>query len=347
VSRAHRLALAGALLCALAALFAIRALYVPGLAALLVAVVAPLWVSLAARGAQVSLRADARTAQEGEGVRVTIAVRRGLVPLPAATLIPWPGADAQAPKRRRRGEVTVTAVPARRGRQRLGPARLRVLDPLGVCARELRSAEHELLVLPRVYPIERGTLARLDQRAPSPLDAALEIDSLRPYRPGGSAARIHWPTVARSGELMERSFTAETDARVLVMLDARTPESEETLDQALRVTASLAVHFARRGGCLLWLPDEPRPSPIGPDLRAWPSLHARLALVRSGSGGAARRHSQRSPSTLLYVTASADTPALGGSCYRVAPRPLAGLKIAFTIGGFAAQAIDRIPARAA
>jgi hypothetical protein len=50
---------------------------------------------------------------------------------------------------------------------------------------------------------------------------------------------------------------------------------------------------------------------------------------------------------LLYVTASAGTPALGGACYRVAPRPLAGLKVAFTIAGFAGQAIERIPARAA
>jgi uncharacterized protein (DUF58 family) len=253
-------------------------------------------------------------------------------------LIPWPGAEAQPPPRRRRGELVVTAVAVRRGRQPLGPARLRVLDPLGISVRELSSAEHELLVLPRVYPIGSGVLARLDERAPAPRDAALEIDSLRSYRPGGSAARIHWPTVARSGE---------TDARVLVMLDARAPESEGALDQALRVTASLAVHLARRGGCLLSLPGEARPIPIGPDLRAWPALHARLALVRSGSTGTAHREPQRRPSTLLYVTASTDMPAFGGSCYRVAPRPLAGLKVAFTIAGFAGQAVDRIPARAA
>jgi uncharacterized protein (DUF58 family) len=344
VSGARRIALAGALMCALAALFAIRALYIPGLAALLLAAVASLWVSLAARRAQVGLRADVRTAQEGDSVRVTITVRRGLVPFPAATLVPWQGAAAQAPPRRPHREVVVSAVPARRGRQSLGPARLRILDPFCICARELRSAEHELLVLPRVYPIGAGALARLDERANSPLDAALEIDSLRAYRPGGSAARIHWPTVARSGELMERGFTAEADARVLVMLDARIPESEEALDQALRVTASLCVHFARRGGCLLSLPEEPRPSLIGPDLRGWSAAHARLALVRSGTG-LARRHLQRRPRTLLYVTASARAPAPDNHCYRVGPRPLAGLEVAFTVAGFAGQAIDRVPAR--
>lgn len=346
MSRARSLALAGALLCALAALFALRALYIPGLAALLVAVVAPLWVSLAAARAQVQLRADVGTAQEGESVRVTVTVGRGPIPFPSAVLVPWQGAPAQAPPRGRRGEVLVCAVPSRRGRQSLGPARLRVLDPLGICARELRSAEHELLVLPRIHAIGAGALARLDERSPSSLDAALEIDSLRPYRPGGSAARIHWPTVARSGALMERSFTAETDARVLVMIDARAPESEEALDQALRVAASLCVHFARRGGCLLWLPDEPRPSPIGPDLRAWPALHARLALVRAGAGVAGRRP-QRRPRTLLYVTSATGAQVPEGRCYRVAPRPLPGLEVAFTVAGFAGQAIERVPARAA
>jgi uncharacterized protein (DUF58 family) len=343
VSGARRLALAGALLCALAALFAIRPLYILGVAALLAASVAPLWVSLAARHAEVSLSAATSTVREGEPVRVAITVRRGRIPFPAATLLPWPGANVQSAPARRQREIVVSAVASRRGRQRLGPARLRVLDPLGISFRELRSAEHELLVLPRVYPIAPGQLGRLDERAPTPLDAALEIDSLRPYREGVSAARIHWPTVARSGELMERDFTAETDARVLVTLDARTPESEDALDQALRVTASLCVHFARRGGCLLALPEEPRPVPIGPDLRSWPALHARLALVRSGTGVARHYRSQR-PRTLLYVTASPRAPALGGRYHRVGPRPLAGLQVAFTVAGFSAQLIDRVPA---
>jgi uncharacterized protein (DUF58 family) len=346
VSRPRRLAVTGALLCGLAALFAVRALYIPGLAALLVAAVAPLWVSVAASRARVSLHTDVRTAQEGESVRVTIAVRHGLIPFPVATLTAWPGAEEQAPPSRRERELVVSAVPSRRGRQRIGPARLRIFDPLEMYAHELRSSEHELLVLPRVYPLGAAALARLDERAPSPLDAALEIDSLRAYRTGSSAARIHWPTVARSGELMERAFTAETDARVLVMLDARAPESEEALDQALRVTASLCVHFARRGGCLLSLPDDTRPSPIEPDLRAWPALHARLALVRSGAG-TPRRQPPAGVRTLLYVTASADAPAPAGRCYRVGPRPLTGLNVAFTIAGFAVQATARAQARAA
>jgi uncharacterized protein (DUF58 family) len=346
VSRARGLAVTGALLCALAGLVAVRALYIPGLAALFVAALAPLWVSISASRARVSLCMDVQAAQEGERVRITIAVHRGGIPFPAATLTAWPGAEEHAPPSRRERELVVSAIPSRRGLQSIGPARLRIFDPLEMCARELRSSAHELLVLPRVYPLRAEALARLDERAPSPLDAALEIDSLRPYRSGSSAARIHWPTVACSGELMERSFAAERDPRVLVMLDARAPESEESLDEALRVTASLCVYFARRGGCLLWMPDDARPLPIEPDLRAWPALHARLALVRPGTG-ATPRQPRASARTLLYVTASTDAPAPAGRCYRVGPRPLAGLDVAFRIAGFAVQASARSPARAA
>lgn len=346
MSRARELALAGALLCVAAALLATPALYVPGLAALLAAAIAPAWVLLAAGRAAVTLRAPATTVHEGESVRLTVSVRRGWLPFPTVALHPWPGADAVAPPTRRHPEVAMSALVHRRGRQALGPARLRIADPLGICARELRSAEQELLVLPRVYPVPARALARLDGRGRSPLDAAPELDSLRPHSAGAPASRIHWPAVARTGALMDRSFAAERDPRVLVMLDARAPESEAALDEALRVTASLCVHLARRGGCLLLLPEESRPSEIGPDLRSWPALHARLALVAPGAG-VPRTHPTQRARTVLCVTASAGALAPDGECYRLGPRALAGREVAFTVGGFAAQLVSRDRARSA
>ena len=76
---------------------------------------------------------------------------------------------------------------------------MRLSDRLGICARELHSAEHELLVLPRVYPVSSSVLDRL--RRPSAraaaTDAELHLDSLRHHDPSAPASRIHWPTVAR------------------------------------------------------------------------------------------------------------------------------------------------------
>jgi uncharacterized protein (DUF58 family) len=339
VSRPRDLALAGALACAAAAAFAIPALYIPGIAALLAAAAAPAWVALSAARARVALRAGLDTVQEGEPVRVTVSVRRGPIPFPGVELLPWPGADALTPPARRRSEIAVSATISQRGRRTLGPARLRVSDPLGICARELVSEEHQLLVLPRVHPVRTLTPRRKDGGA-SPLDAALELDSLRPHSPGAPASRIHWPTVARTGVLMDRGFTAEADPRTLVMLDAQRPESEDALDRALRAAASLCVHFARRGGCLLLLPGERRPAAIGPDLRAWPALHARLALVRAGAALARGSPSARAR-TVLYVTASAlAPPTVRGECYRVAPRPLPDLEAAFTVAGCTGQLVS-------
>ncbi|HTU80206.1 MAG TPA: DUF58 domain-containing protein [Solirubrobacteraceae bacterium] len=341
MSRARDLAIAGALMCGLAALFALPALYVPGFAALLLAVIAPVWVVLAAAGAQVTLRAPATTIHEGERLRVTVSVRRGPLPFPAATLTPWPGGQAvSVAARQRRSELAVYAVAPRRGRQTLGPARLRIADPLGICVRELRSSEHQLLVLPRVYPIHALALRQVEQAGRAQPHGALELDSLRAYAPGGPAARIHWPTVARTGVLMERSFTGEADPRVLVMLDAHDPESEEALDQALRAAASLCVHLSRRGGCLLMLPDDRRAAVLAPDPRCWPALHARLALIEPGAS-LPRVLPALHPRTVLYVTAcTSDAPAVRGECYRVGPRPLPGLAAAFTVAGCTGQIVS-------
>ena len=193
------------------------------------------------------------------------------------------------------GRSAPTRCWSRRGRQEVGPARVRVADPLGICVREILSeSSRGARAAPR-SPAERaGSRAGRGQRHRSRREAPQEVDSLRVYRPGSPASRIHWPTVARSGVLMEHGLRAEDDARVLVEVDALHPASEDALDQALRAAASLCVHLARRGGCLVLLPDDARASPVGPDLRAWPALHARLAAdqagrrfrgVRAGSGG--------------------------------------------------------------
>jgi uncharacterized protein (DUF58 family) len=348
VRRAAQLGAAGALLCLFAWLFAASSLYVPGIALVLVAVLAPAWVRLAAARASVALEPAAATAYEGEGISIAISVRRGLLPLGTAELrvgelpVPLPAGHASA-------RISVAAVAERRGRQAVGPARLRLGDPLGICVRELRSEEHEVLVLPRVYPVSAGILERVQRGSIRGMrtDAQLHLDSLRSYDASGPASRIHWPTVARTGELMAREFVADADPRVLVVLDARLPASEEALDDALRAAASLCVHLARACGCELLLPGEARPRAIGPALEGWPALHARLALVRGGTqtASAARGRGDR---TVVYVTAAAATArAAAYPCWRVGPHPLAGVAVGFDVAGCAGQLLDGGALRAA
>ena len=121
--------------------------------------------------------------------------------------------------------------------------------------------------------------------AASQIDARaieLEVDGLRAYRDGSPASRIHWPAVARTGELFERNLVAGADAAPLVVLDATRPASPAALDAAVRAAASLCVPPRRAGGCAVLLPDDRRPTEIETDMRAWPQVHARLALVEAG-----------------------------------------------------------------
>jgi uncharacterized protein (DUF58 family) len=343
VRRARDLGLGGALLCALAVALGTPALNVPGLALLLAAIVAPAWVALSAARAEVSLHSTTLTAYEGESVRLTLEVHRGRLPFPDARLVPWPGAGAVALPGRGHGPLELSAVVSRRGPHTLGPARLRVADPLGICERELASAQHELLVLPRIHPVNAPALARLDGRdaaAGRRRSAPAELDGLRPYLSGGASSRIHWPTVARTGALMERGVNAEVEEPSVVVLDASHPASEESLDQALRAVASLCVHLARRGGCRLLLPGDRRATSIAADLRGWPAQHARLALVRPG-GGPGQLGRRLAGGTILYVTAaSVGAPAIRGRCYRIGPHALAGVGVAFTVAGCSAQLLD-------
>jgi uncharacterized protein (DUF58 family) len=358
VTRALAAGSLGALLALTAAAFDSPSLYVPGVALLLLAAGAALWVWLAAAGARIRRRVEVATVEEGNPCRIEVAAAAGSLPPPGGALVE-PLFTAPVPVAwRRRREVHLSARFPRRGRRTLAPARLVVRDPLGLAAREVATGMDEVLVLPRVEPVVvlhpaggggsgAALTALLDAQA-----AELELDSLRPYREGAPASRIHWPTVARTAEMVERRLTADTEHRPLVVLDPRRPASEEALDRAVRAAASLSVDLARAGGCALLLPGDRHPSEIDPALRAWPRLHARLALVEPGDGGPATLPDRAA--AVFWVTAAA-APAVGSALlrragagrYLVTPVPAAGATASFTVAGCTGQRLDRRPLRSA
>jgi uncharacterized protein (DUF58 family) len=183
--------------------------------------------------------------------------------------------------------------------------------------------------------------------------AELELDTLRPYRPGTPASRIHWATVARRGEMMERRLIADVDLRPLVVLDPRRPPTDEALDMAARACASLVVHFARAsGGCSLLLPGDRRAAEVDSDLRAWAPLHARLALVQPEDGAPAAGRVERA-GAVFWVAAGASAPPTGiaraaaAVRYLVTPAPVPGGRVEFTVAGCSVQRMGRAARRAA
>lgn len=360
--RALGTALLGLGLCIGAATFDTPSLYVPGVALAAVALVAFAWVELAARGARLRRERGPHTVVEDAPYPLRVHAECGVRPPPGGELIEpllgWPVPLAGRWSRRVRINVRFS----RRGRRVLEPGRLVIRDPLRLRVREVvGEGGEEVLVLPRIEPVlapggdgsggsldgsgggESGlTGLRLDAAA-----AELEIDGLRPYRQGSPASRIHWPAVARTGEMVERRLSADLDSAPLIVLDAAVPASEEALDMAVRATASLCVHMAHDGGCALLLPGERRPIEIGHDLAGWSQLHVRLAVLQAGAGPQAGTLGPRAGS-VLWVTAAdlrraprALDRLPAAARYVVSPSPLPGARAAFVVAGCTGQLLDR------
>jgi uncharacterized protein (DUF58 family) len=361
--RAFLTALLGVALCLAGATFDTPSLYVPGVALVLLSVGSVAWVRLAARGASVARVPGPHTVVEEQPYPLRVEVRSGALPPPGGELIEpllgWPVPVAGRWSRRLRINVRFS----RRGRRVLEPELLVIRDPLRLYSCELYgSGRDEVLVLPRVEPVTApgsggagaGTDAGLGA-APSlsgrHLDASaaeLEIDGLRAYREGAPASRIHWPAVARHGEMLERRLVAELDSAPLVVLDPSSPAGEEALDMAVRAAASLCVWLARKEGCSVLLPGDRRPIEIGHDMGAWPVVHARLALVEEGPAPMASVLGPRG-GAVIWVTGAdlRTTPRAlerlpAGSRYVVAPGALPGVRPVFEVAGCTGCMVERV-----
>lgn len=337
--------LLGLVLILTAATFDAEPLYVPGSAFVLLAAGAIAWVHAGSRRLEIARTVSARRVIEDDTVRIDIRVRTRSLALPAGLiedpLLPAPAAIGAG---RRVAHVVIDARFARRGRKRLVEPSVVVRDPFGLATRIVQGGgEAEVLVLPRiakvVTPAGAGDGTGLAARRGRPAVAAeVDLDGLRPHRPGAPASRMYWPALARTGELMERRLRADTDTRPLVVLDPRGAE-DKALDAAVRAAASLAVHLARDGGCALLLPGDRRPTALEPTLAAWDHAHARLAVVTSARGPSlAGLASRRGP--VFYVAASAPrrppqalTAAPGGGRVLVVPGTLPGRRAVFTVAG--------------
>jgi uncharacterized protein (DUF58 family) len=299
--------------------FGLTAALVCGIALLTLAIGAVTWVELATRGGRLERLPGPGRLEESEPYPLRIRLRRTLLPPPGGGLSdPLLDRDvAVGPRWSRRLDRAVWLQTP--GRVQLDPARLIVRDPLGLWERRLHSeAALDLVVLPRIDAVRwegRGSApqgqlpgARHAGAAASRRGglAQFEVDGLRPYWDGSPASRIHWPAVARTGEMIERRLVSGGDPRPLIVFDPRAAAERDHLERAMRATASICVELGRSGGCELLLPGERRPLVIDPALRSWPEAHVRIAVCDSmagpllppGMGGGA----------VLWVTAGRNLP---------------------------------------
>ena len=171
-----------------------------------------------------------------------------------------------------RGKQTVSySVRARsRGRYRVGPLTAYVTDPFGLARVAISfSGQDELIVYPEVEELQppRSSAAGGGpgtSRARQLLRAGEEFYTMRQYEVGDDLRRIHWPSVAKTGELMIRQHEAAHRAAATLFLDtrARILPSGDPFERAVSAAASIAAAYARAGYSLqLSTPDLP-PGPM-------------------------------------------------------------------------------------
>jgi uncharacterized protein (DUF58 family) len=158
---------------------------------------------------------------------------------------------------RGREGATYTLVPAARGRYLLGPLVIDASDPFALTRLRLEFDERdELLVAPEIEdlgaaPDPSSGPSFGASRARQLFRTGEEYYTMRPYQEGDDLRRIHWPSVARTGDLMIRQDESTRRASGLVFLDTRAAalgrSHTEPFERGVSIAASIGVLLARRG----------------------------------------------------------------------------------------------------
>lgn len=150
--------------------------------------------------------------------------------------------------------VSYSVHPLLRGRQALGPLTVRVEDPFGLANRKAVLDEHtDLVVLPQVQPLatsrqpSSGVGSEGEQAHLIALHGEDDV-TVREYREGDDLRRIHWPSTARTGDIMVRQEDRPAQRRAVVLLDPR-PDAHGgggltgSFEWAVTAAASVAAHL--------------------------------------------------------------------------------------------------------
>jgi uncharacterized protein (DUF58 family) len=177
--------------------------------------------------------------------------------------------------------------PGRRGRFTPAEVVVRVEGPLGLVARQGRRRVPGVL---RVYPpfdsrdeaelrVNKARILEVGLRSAQGRGGGTEFDSLREYGVDDEFRRIDWAATARSGKAIVRTYRAERNQTVLLLLDsgrtmagrvAEVPRLDHAIDAVMMLT-SLATRLGDRAGLVAF--DREVRAVVGPG-------HARDQLSR-------------------------------------------------------------------
>ena len=176
-----------------------------------------------------------------------------------------------------------------RGLYLLGPVRLWAADPLGVFFRRCDvDCITSLTVYPHAVPLQGYTFPGPEPPSAPTLDnddrlgQGEEIISVRPYRKGDPANRIHWKTSLRRRELHTMELDTHVQSEIALFLDlSRRAQfgtgAESTTETAIRCATSILTEAGNRRHrvSLTWTGESIRSFPPGAG-----SAHLHLLLDR-------------------------------------------------------------------
>ncbi len=143
-----------------------------------------------------------------------------------------------------------------RGIYEVGPATVTTRDPLGLAELPAQPGPIDrIVVYPTVedltgFPMTRGQDPAINASRPEHSQRGGEdFYTLREYQRGDDLRRIHWPSSAKTEELMIRQLETPWQSRALVLLDVRQSvyESSDAFETAVSGAASVVTHLVRSG----------------------------------------------------------------------------------------------------
>ena len=231
----------------------------------------------------------------------------------------------------------------------LGPLRVSLTDPFGLASRSVEAAPlTRLTVFPRIDrigppPASNGDdpLAGADHpRAFS--GGGGDFYALRPYRRGDDLRKVHWPSTARSDDLMLRQDEMNWQSRSSLIVDLRTSACPPpALELVVSAAASIVVAADQHGGLQRIVTTAGFDSRSGAGTVHTETILEHLAGVRSGPGGlagalGALRRTQGGGSLVIVTTALArtsDLQALAGLRARYSGVTLVVFEASAWLGG--------------
>jgi uncharacterized protein (DUF58 family) len=235
--------------------------------------------------------------------------------------------DSLPPSLGKPARVVVSGIPAgnservsysvlcrQRGRFRLGPISVSVTDPFGLARVNIRVPDtNDLIVYPYVEDIPASELSLQgagfgDSTMRQLYRSAAEFYTMREYVTGDDLRRIHWPSVARTGQLMIRQDEATRRSAATVFLDNRTLMLGSVGSQGFERAVSVAASMGRallRAGFAVRLASVDAPAQPMAEERLLETLAGAIPTRERAFGGAlaALRGSALAESTLVVVTA--------------------------------------------